>query len=182
MVGGWPAGVEGGRTMTPRRNFRRDYIVIAVTLALATVFIYAGIDKIRDPLQFADSIYAFGILPAAFVNLLAMGLPVFEIACGLVLLPPSTRRVGALALALTSVVFFLALLSALLRGLTLDCGCFGSGAPSRPRMWLELGLDAVLFSGSLFVYFRVLEWRLSVLGSNRTENSLKRTPLRTVEW
>ena len=90
-----------------------------------------------------------------------MGLPVFEIACGLVLLPPSTRRVGALALALTSVVFFLALLSALLRGLTLDCGCFGSGAPSRPRMWLELGLDAVLFSGSLFVYFRVLEWRLS---------------------
>ena len=147
--------------MKPDHNFHRNYTVIAVTLAIATVFIYAGIDKIRDPLQFADSIYAFGILPAVFINLLAMGLPVFEIASGLLLLAPSTKRVGALAVALTSMVFFLALLSALLRGLTLDCGCFGSGTPSRPRMWLELGLDAMLFSGSLFVYFRVFEWRLS---------------------
>jgi putative oxidoreductase len=143
--------------MTPRHN----YIVVAVSLAIAAVFIYAGIDKIRDPLQFADSIYAFAILPAAFINLLAMGLPVFEIACGLLLFAPWTRRIGALAVALTSMVFFLALLSALLRGLTLDCGCFGSGTPSRPRMWLELGLDAILFSGSVFVYLRVLEWRLS---------------------
>lgn len=147
--------------MTQRHNFHRDYTVIAVTLAIATVFIYAGIDKFRDPLQFADSIYAFGILPAAFINLLAMGLPVFEIASGLLLLTPSVKRVGALAVALTSMVFFLALLSALLRGLTLDCGCFGSGTPSRPRMWLELGLDAMLFSGSMFVYFRVFKWRLS---------------------
>jgi putative oxidoreductase len=158
MVGGWPAGGDGGRAMTPPRH---NYIVIAVSLALATVFIYAGIDKIGDRLSFADSIYAFAILPAAFINLLAMGLPVFEIACGLLLFAPSTRRVGALAVALTTMVFFLAILSALLRGLTLDCGCFGSGAPSRPRMWLELGLDAILFAGSVFVYLRVLEGRLS---------------------
>jgi hypothetical protein len=65
-----------------------------------------------------------------------------------------TRRVGALAVAVLSVVFFAALASALLRGLTLDCGCFGTGAPSRPRMWQELGLDVVLFSGALLVYLR----------------------------
>jgi hypothetical protein len=51
-------------------------------------------------------------------------------------------------------MFFVALASALLRGLTLDCGCFGPGAPSRSRMWLELVLDAALFSGALFVYLR----------------------------
>ena len=49
-------------------------------MALAGIFIYAGIDKIRDPLQFADSIAAFAILPAVFINLLALGLPPFEIA------------------------------------------------------------------------------------------------------
>jgi hypothetical protein len=147
--------------MTPRLNFRREYVVMTLTLAIAAVFIYAGVGKIRDPLQFADSIYAFAILPAAFISLLAMGLPVFEIVCGLLLFAPSTRRVGALAVALTSLIFFFALLSALLRGLTLDCGCFGSGTPSRPRMWMELGLDAILFSASVFVYFRVLERRLS---------------------
>jgi hypothetical protein len=88
------------------------------------------------------------------INLLAMGLPPFEIACGLLLIGPWTRRVGSLAVAIVLVVFMIALSSALLRGLTLDCGCFGVGAPSRPRMWLELAFDAALLSGALFVYLR----------------------------
>jgi putative oxidoreductase len=135
-------------------NSRRDYLVLAVSLAVAAVFVYAGVDKLRDPLQFADSIAAFAILPAVLINLLAFGLPPFEIACGLLLLGPRTRRIGALAVVAVSILFFTALASALLRGLTLDCGCFGAGAPSRPRMWLELVLDAVLFAGALFVYLR----------------------------
>jgi hypothetical protein len=139
--------------MTPS-NSRCDRVVIVVSLALTVIFIYAGVEKIRDPLQFADSIAAFAILPAALINLLALSLPSFEVACGVLLLWSSTRRVGALAVAVISVVFFAALLSALLRGLTLDCGCFGIGAPSRPRMWLELGLDVVLAGASLLIYLR----------------------------
>jgi putative oxidoreductase len=140
-------------------NFRRRYSIVAVAVAIAAIFVYAGVDKIRDPLQFADSIYAFAILPAVFINPLALGLPVFEIGCGLLIFAPWTRRIGALAVALISLVFFLALASALLRGLTLDCGCFGSGAPSRPRMWTELGLDAILLCGSVFVYLRLVGTR-----------------------
>jgi putative oxidoreductase len=155
MVGRWAASIDGERTMRPRNN---SYVVLAASLVGAAVFIYAGIDKIRDPLQFADSIAAFAILPAVLINLLALSLPPFEIACGLLLLAPWTRRVGALAVAVISIIFFTALASALLRGLTLDCGCFGTGAPSRPRMWLELGLDVVLFSGALFVYLRSTTW------------------------
>jgi uncharacterized membrane protein YphA (DoxX/SURF4 family) len=153
MVGGRISGIDRERTMTLSDNSRR-YAVHAVSLAVAAVFIYAGIDKIRDPLQFADSIAAFAILPAVLINLLAMGLPPFEIASGLLLIGPWTRRVGSLAVAVILVVFMIALSSALLRGLTLDCGCFGVGAPSRPRMWLELALDAALLSGALFVYLR----------------------------
>ncbi len=140
--------------MMPAGNSRRNYTVLAVSIAVAAVFIYAGIDKIRDPLQFADSTAAFAILPAVLINLLALGLPPFEVACGVLLLAPRTRRVAALAVAVVTVMFFTALGSALLRGLTLDCGCFGVGAPSRPRMWLELALDVALFSVALFVYLR----------------------------
>ena len=135
-------------------NSRRNYAVLAVSIAVAAIFIYAGIDKIRDPLQFADSTAAFAILPAVLINLLALGLPPFEVACGVLLLAPRTRRVAALAVAAVTVMFFTALASALLRGLTLDCGCFGVGAPSRPRMWIELALDVGLFSAALFVYLR----------------------------
>jgi len=138
----------------PADNSRRNYAVLAVSIAVAAIFIYAGIDKIRDPLQFADSTAAFAILPAVLINLLALGLPPFEVACGVLLLAPRTRRVAALAVAAVTVMFFTALASALLRGLTLDCGCFGVGAPSRPRMWIELALDVGLFSAALFVYLR----------------------------
>jgi uncharacterized membrane protein YphA (DoxX/SURF4 family) len=112
-------------------------VVFAIALALAAVFIYAGVDKLRDPLQFADSIAAFVILPAAFVNLLALSLPPFEIACGVLLLWRPTRRVAALGVIVLSIMFFTALFSALLRGLTLDCGCFGT-VPHRDR---ECGLS-----------------------------------------
>jgi putative oxidoreductase len=152
MVGGWATDIDGEHIMMLPNYSRRDYVVLAISLALAAVFIYAGIDKLRDPLQFADNIAGFAILPASLINLLALSLPPFEIACGLSLLWLRTRRVGALAVSLISVMFFTALLSALLRGLTLDCGCFGVGAPSRQRMWLELALDVVLFSGALSVY------------------------------
>jgi putative oxidoreductase len=145
--------------MTPLDNSRRNYAVLAVSIAVAATFIYAGIGKVRDPLQFADSTAAFAILPAVFINLFVMGLPPFEFACGVLLLWSPTRRVGALAVAVISVVFFTALASALLRGLTLDCGCFGVGAPSRPRMWVELALDGMLFSGAMFVYLRSITRR-----------------------
>src|ERR1700691_3378201 len=154
MVGGQAPGVHWERAMTARCNSFGDHAVVSVSLGLAAVFIYAGIEKMRDTLQFADSIGAFGILPSSFINLVALAMPPFEVACGLLLLWPPTRRVGALAIALLSVMFFAVLLSALLRGLTLDCGCFGSGAPSRPRMWVELGLNVALFAGSAFVYLR----------------------------
>jgi putative oxidoreductase len=145
--------------MTARRNSFSDYVYLALSLGLAAVFFYASVDKIRDPLQFADIIAAFAILPHALISPLALSLPPFEIACGLLLLWTSTRHVGALAVAAVSVMFFTALLSALLRGLTLDCGCFGVGAPSRTRMWLELGLDVVLFVSALSIYFHSVTHR-----------------------
>ena len=164
MVGGRTAGIHRERTMMPADNSRRNYAALAVSIAVAAIFIYAGIDKIRDPLQFADSTAAFAILPAVLINLLALGLPPFEVACGVLLLAPRTRRVAALAVAAVTLMFFTALASALLRGLTLDCGCFGVGAPSRPRMWMELVLDAGLFSAALFVYLRSIT-RLSAPAS-----------------
>ena len=140
---------------------RQKYVVLVASLAMAAIFIYAGIDKIHDQLQFADSIAAFAILPAVIINILALSLPPFEIACGLLMLGPWTRRIGALAITLLSAVFFTALASALLRGLTLDCGCFGVGAPSRARMWLELVIDTVLFASAMSIYLRSTTRRLS---------------------
>jgi putative oxidoreductase len=156
MVSGRITSFDWFLAMSANAQSRFGTMIVGASLLLGAVFICAGFDKIRDPPQFADSIAAFAILPSALVNLLALGLPPFEIASGLLMLTARTRRIAALAIALSSSVFFLALLSALVRGLTLDCGCFGSGTPSRPRMWVELGLDIILLAGAAMVYYSSL--------------------------
>jgi hypothetical protein len=138
--------------MIPRSGSSRARLVFACALVLSVLFLYAGVDKLRDPLHFSDSINAFAVLPPVLINPLAFGLPLFEIICGVLVLLPATRRIGALALMLAASMFFLGLLSALLRGLTLDCGCFGTGVPSRPRMWTELALDLLLIAGATLTY------------------------------
>jgi hypothetical protein len=56
-----------------------EELIFPLSLLLAAVFIYAGISKFRDPLQFADSIAAFAILPATLINLVALSIPPFEV-------------------------------------------------------------------------------------------------------
>ena len=140
--------------MTQLRLLLRRYRIAVMSVALAGVFVYAGVDKLRDPLQFADSIAAFAMLPTPLITPFALGLPIFEVLCGLLILVPPSRRVSALALSLANTMFLVALASALARGITLDCGCFGTGTPSRPRMWLEAALDVALLAASLSVYLR----------------------------
>jgi hypothetical protein len=78
--------------MMLRNELGNDYVLSSVWLVLAALFIYAGAIKFRDPLQFADTIAAFAILPQALINVLALSLPPFEVACGLLLVVPQTMK------------------------------------------------------------------------------------------
>ena len=117
------------------------------------IFLYAGILKIGNPQAFADSVATFQLLPSFLIPSLALGLPLFEITCGLLMILGWGRRPAALGILVLAGVFALALLQALLRGLEVDCGCFGGGAPSEGKTWLALGRDVVL-GGLAWVLYR----------------------------
>jgi uncharacterized membrane protein YphA (DoxX/SURF4 family) len=131
-----------------------SWLLLALRLMLAGIFIYAGCIKITNPLAFADSIATFKILPAESINLLALGLPPFEILIGIMLIVGSWKRDAALAILGLCIVFCLVLAQALIRGLAVDCGCFGSSTPSVVKTWLTMGRDLVLTGIAGFVYYR----------------------------
>lgn len=139
-----------GRALTHR------WALLIVRIGLGTVFIYAGILKMQAPLNFADSIASFQILPAELVNVIAMTLPAFELLVGALLLVGWQKRPASLAVIILTVVFGLALVSALARGIMVDCGCFGSGAPSVAKTWVSLGRDVLMGAGALLLYLREL--------------------------
>lgn len=106
----------------------------AVRTALAVSFLAAGVIKIQNPLTFAATIDAFGILPGPLVLPVAVVLPVMEIL-GAVALVFDIR--GSLGLITLMILAFIAVLAwGLHMGLDIDCGCYGPGDP-----------EAVAFSG-----------------------------------
>ena len=63
VVGGEIAGHDRHRAMIAAGGGQRDYLALAISLAVGVLFIVAGADKLRGPQDFADSIAGFAILP-----------------------------------------------------------------------------------------------------------------------
>ncbi len=105
------------------------------------MFVLASLHKIASPLQFAGIVDNYQLLPALFVNLVAIVLPWVELLCGIFLLIGIARNGSALVLAGLTLVFIVAISFNIARGLDFDCGCFGSGHTPPWRLLLrDIGL------------------------------------------
>jgi putative oxidoreductase len=96
-----------------------------IDLIVAGVFIYAGVIKISDPVQFANDIDNYKILPWMIGVGLAFYLPWLEVFCGLALLFRFLYRGALSILAALIAIFIVAAVAAKARGLDITCGCFG---------------------------------------------------------
>jgi uncharacterized membrane protein YphA (DoxX/SURF4 family) len=96
-----------------------------VDFGLAGIFIYAGVLKAIDPVQFASDIDNFKLLPWPVSVALAFYLPWLEIFCALGLVFRFLYRGALSILSASIVVFTLAIIAAKVRGLDITCGCFG---------------------------------------------------------
>ncbi|HEX3696858.1 MAG TPA: MauE/DoxX family redox-associated membrane protein [Polyangia bacterium] len=128
-------------------------LLAVLRLALAAVLIVAGVLKLRDPTAFATEIANYQLLPA-LAPYLAAALPATEVLVGMALLvfPSVWRRSAALAAAAQFAMFLLAVGSAYLRGINIECGCFGTGGG--PITALTLLRNLLLMAAAL----AVLRW------------------------
>ena len=136
--------------------FQNRIVLLLFRLAIAGVFIYTGVRKIISPLAFADSIATFQLVPKVMISLVALSLPPVELILGLAILIGIQRRPALLGIVILAVIFMLALLSAIVRGIPIDCGCFRSGEPSTAQTWIALGRDIPLLAAALWLYLREL--------------------------
>jgi uncharacterized membrane protein YphA (DoxX/SURF4 family) len=111
-------------------------LLIAGRLGIAAIFLYAGIAKVREPwLQFAVSIESFKIVPETWLEPIARILPWCEIALAIALLPGILTRWFSLILTGMLCWFLFIGIRAYAKGLTVDCGCFGSGGGGIDAKW-----------------------------------------------
>lgn len=144
MERGWLPG-GGNKTVT---DVSRKYLTLALRYVLGGVFLYAGGLKIADPAAFAGNVAAYKLLPTFGNYLVAATLPWVEILCGLFLVIGYRVRAGAALVLLMNLVFAMAVSSAIIRGLDIDCGCFRQGGP-KTSPWVALLRDLVLIAGTV---------------------------------
>jgi uncharacterized membrane protein len=115
-------------------------------LAIAALFLFAAVTKLVDPSSFAQQIANYQLTPWLATAVLSVFLPALELSVGVCLLLGRWES-GALAwVAVLLIIFSGALLSAIVRGLSIDCGCFGRSIENTGTLWpliRNLGLLAV---------------------------------------
>ena len=124
---------------------------------LGGVFVVAGALKVIDPQSSVAAVRAYQLLPTSLETIVGWGLPFAEIALGLLLLVGIATRAVAAAMAILLLVFIFAVASAWVRGLSIDCGCFGGGgevAPGQTAYGTELLRDAGLLLLALWLVWQ----------------------------
>jgi putative oxidoreductase len=120
---------------------------------LAIVFIFAGVAKLQDASAFATSIARFQLAPIFLVHPLALGLPPLEMLCGLALLVGRWKRQASFAILVLGFLFLGALLSAAVRGIEVECHCFGAAATE--PIWRPIVRDLFLLAVAVIVHLRL---------------------------
>ena len=140
------------------RWLRHPAVYWLVSIGLGAVFVYASVDKIAHPVDFARIVYRYrlagptdllGVVPA---NALAVVLPWVEAITGLLLITGLWRREAAAVAAGLLVMFLIAVAYVLWQGIDVEhCGCFSVGGEGRSAGWMLIASDLGLLAAALYV-------------------------------
>ena len=129
-----------------------DFLGLIVRLFIGIIFIYASLDKIQSPAQFARIIYNYHIMPGMLINILALLLPWIEIISGMLLIAGIYKEGSILIINVMVLVFIVAIGVNLYRGINLECGCFSVSSKAKESAVGLLLRDIGLLILGVYVY------------------------------
>ena len=129
----------------------RKYLEIIIRTVLGFIFLYASLDKIIYPQKFAEVIYNYRLMPIELLNICAIIVPWIEAFIGVSLLIGYRVDVSALMLSVITFFFILMIISAIVRGLNIKCGCFSLDAEGSLVSWKRVIEDVFILVGGIFL-------------------------------
>ncbi len=155
-------GTNGGSTMERlsegvqeliRSLTDNPYVVLSARLLLGLVFVIASIDKVADPNAFAVSVSYYRLVGEPTTLLLATILPWMELLCGIFLLFGVMMRGSSLLVLLMLVLFSAGVISGIVRGLDISCGCFTRDPNVDKIGWIKVFENVGMIALSLVILF-----------------------------
>jgi putative oxidoreductase len=105
---------------------RHKTVLLVFRVVLGGLFVYAGAVKVVDPLDFAQNIRNYRLVGQSLAFIAALVLPWLEILAGAFLVAGLWKRGAALVVSGLLVFFIILTAVTVIRGLDVDCGCFGA--------------------------------------------------------
>ena len=136
-----------------RSLLRDDWINSILRFVVGGAFVFAGVLKIADPAKFAMDVSNYRLVPHELINLVAILLPWIEIVAGSFVLADVRLRSAALVITSLTEMFAVVIVSALARGLNIECGCFGTVGGQHVGL-VNLAIDTTLFVLSALLTIR----------------------------
>ena len=133
-------------------NYFKGSVVLISRFILGVVFIYASIDKIINPGDFAKIVGNYHVLPFGLENFVAITLPWIELIAGLCLIIGVMVDGANILVILMNIVFIFAITQALARGISVECGCFSVTSESGSAIGIKTILRDI---GYLFLAYIV---------------------------
>jgi uncharacterized membrane protein YphA (DoxX/SURF4 family) len=130
-----------------------QYVVVAARLLLGLTFIAASIDKIAEPTLFAKAIANYKLISGWPILLAATFLPWLELLCGLLVLSGLYLRGSSLLLFALLTAFTVAVITGLIRGLDISCGCFTLDPEVNKIGWHKVLENIGLILTSVFLFY-----------------------------
>ncbi len=126
-------------------DMKRKVVGWALYAGVAFSFAYAGVAKVVDPEHFLSSLLTYEIFPYKLAVLVALFVPWLELVVALSLVTGVWRRVAAPLVGAMLATFIALIVQAGLRGLSIDCGCYGSNELSDGAQYaVKIGEDFLL--------------------------------------
>jgi uncharacterized membrane protein YphA (DoxX/SURF4 family) len=120
------------------------WLALPIRLYMGGIFVYASWHKILHPGLFALDVATYDLLPLVLVNMVAVTLPYVELVAGMMLIVGFRTRTGAALIIAMLLLFTVALVIALARGLDMSCGCFASQTMEEdPITWMTALRDVI---------------------------------------
>ena len=133
----------------------QPWLTLLSRLILGGALLIAGGLKVGNPQKSAMSVRAYEILPIDLANFLGYALPWLEIAVGSLLIVGALVKICSVISGVTMFIFIIAISQAWVRGLSIDCGCFGGGGaidPSQTKYLSEIIRDILFLLLAIFLY------------------------------
>lgn len=144
-----------GRTLWGRDW--KDWVGLVARLVLGGALFIAGLTKIGNLEMNVLSVRAYQLLPHELEKWVGYALPPFEILLGLMIMLGFLTRWTGLVGALVMAAFIFGISSVWARGLSIDCGCFGTGGlvnPEDTQYPLDIARDTLFLLSGLWLVVR----------------------------